>query len=40
MLLAQDEVQQVFSGPQPGESMEAFDVLRDLSRRASDEAEH
>ena len=26
MLLAQDEVQQVFSGPQPGESMEAFDV--------------
>ena len=26
MLLAQDEAQQVFSGPQPGESMEAFDV--------------
>jgi hypothetical protein len=26
MLLAQDEVQQIFSGPQPGESMEAFDV--------------
>ena len=26
MLLAQDEIQQVFSGPQPGESMEAFDV--------------
>lgn len=26
MLLAQDEVQQVFSGPQPGESMEAFAV--------------
>jgi hypothetical protein len=26
MLLAQDKVQQIFSGPQPGESMEAFDV--------------
>jgi len=26
VLFAQDEVQQVFSGPQPGESMEAFDV--------------
>jgi len=26
MLLAQDTAQQVFSGPQPGESMEAFDV--------------
>jgi hypothetical protein len=26
MLLAQDEIQEVFSGPQPGESMEAFDV--------------
>jgi len=26
ILLAQDEAQQVFSGPQPGESMEAFDV--------------
>jgi hypothetical protein len=26
MLLTQDEVQQVFSGPQPGESMDAFDV--------------
>ena len=25
-MLAQDEEQQVFSGPQPGESMEAFDV--------------
>lgn len=26
MLLAQDEAQKVFSGPQPGESMEVFDV--------------